>query len=340
MKNFIKRFLTVSVLAVSCLSSAVMAADNNTSISVTRINNLNEKNVSGSVVDSYKVSDSFIKQNEINAVDISDYDSIIISHGTENKISTKTDKVVYDTVEWTETVKANIKIGESSINGDKGKNTFNTATYIQADSQSSMYPVDAVSYLMNNLSIGEVKTTMGKNGNSVTIDYNGRKIEFTAGSDKVIIDNYAKLVDNGAVCEFNDGKLFIPLRSFSNAIDCKIDWVADGKIVNLEKSFARKSMVKRIETTEPLTETTTQSTPPISLKSSGCQCPSWCSCKKEYTYGTGGLKNINKTTIINTCSCETLGICNCLDNKGPNVVIIDDVIGVNINKEKIRTHIK
>lgn len=267
MKNFTKRLLTVSILTVSCLSSVVMANDNNTSISITRTNDLKEKNISGNIVNSYIMSDSFIDQNEIKSENIKNCDSIIIPYGTENKKSTKTEKVVYDTVEWTEKVKANIKIGEACINGDKGRNTFNTATYIQADSKSSMYPVEAVSYLMSNLSIGEVKTIMGRNGNSVTIDYNGKKIEFTAGSDKVIIDNYAKPVDNGAICEFNNGKLFIPLRSFCNAIDdCKIDWVADGKIVNLEKSFKRKSMVKRIETTESTSETTTESIPVITVE--------------------------------------------------------------------------
>jgi len=282
MKRFIKRFLTVSILVINNLLLSVSAGNlNSAEISIMESNNLSDMNISGDVVNSFIISDEFMEQNEIEKSDIKAYDSIIIPYDTKNKVSTETEKVVYDTVEWTESVKANIKIGEACIDGDKGKNVFDTATYIQTDTKSSMFPADAVSYLMSNLSIGEVKTEMGRTGNSVIIDYNGKKIEFTVGSDKVLIDNYAKDIDNGAICELNDGKIFIPLRSFSGAIDCKIDWVADGKIVNLEKTFNRKSKVKRIETIEPSTEATTKSTIPTVSKGNKCSCPSYCSCSSS-----------------------------------------------------------
>lgn len=294
MKCFFKKFITVWLLVMSNLSLPVMAESISTDIFITKSNNLVETGINGYVVDNYKMSDDFILQNEIDKSDIKEncYDSIIIPYGTENKKSTKTEKVVYDTIEWTEIVKANIKMGESYINGDKGRSTFNTTTYIQADTKSSMFPVEAVSYLMGNLSIGEVKTKFNKTGSSVTIDYDGKKIEFTTGSDRVIVNDQVKDIDNGAFCEFKDGKLFIPLRSFSNAIDCKIDWIADNKIVNLEKTFSRKSKVKRIETIETPIETID--------KTRKCTCPSYCTCNFAPTPITSIYNNpkSNKSNLI------------------------------------------
>jgi hypothetical protein len=281
-----------------------MAGETNvTSIDVTRTNNITSSAVAnGSVNNTSEISQCFIDTNGLSGVVLSDVDSVIIPKGTETVADDQT--VEYDTLDWEETVKANITIGEAAVNGDNGKHSFNTATYIQTDTSSCMYPVEAVAYLMSNLSIGDVTTTTSDDGKSVTVKYGDKKIKFEASSDKLSIDGTEKTADNGAVCEITDGKLFIPLRAFAKAIDCKVEWVADGKVVNLEKTFQRKSLVKQLKSVETTTETTTESTTELIIT------------RRPYICGNSLTQYISRTydDYFADCSCSYTCTCKAIIN--------------------------
>jgi hypothetical protein len=294
MKNFVTKFFTTSLLIVSCISSTVMA-DTTANITVTKENNISE-----TVVDNSSIVSNYIKVSP---------KSVVISSSDLSEKNNTTDSDTAKTAKWTETVRADIKIGEHNVNGSNGRKSFETATYIEEESSSSMFPVDAISYLMDNLSIEGVTTELGKNDKSVTINCDGKKITYVADSDKVLIDDKAKDIDNGAYSEMHNGKLFIPLRSLSNAIDCKIYWSGDEKTVTLKKTFVHESVVKNTEETTEVTTSKRVSTRAIVDSICGCNCPTSCYCKRS----------------IGSCSCYACKTLRSTDSysKNSNYVILE-----------------
>ena len=320
MKKFMAKLTALSVFIISCIPCVAMA-DVQANISAIRINNLAENNIEGSVINNCEISNAIIKDYKIDINDINDCDSIIIPNEIKDVVIDDNSKTVYDAAEWKETVKVNIKIGEACINGDKGKQSFDTATYIQKESSSSMFPADSVVYLMGNLTISEIRPNI--TDDTFSINYDNKKIKFHAGSDKVIIDGVEHNIDNGAFSEIHNGKLFIPLRSLSNVTDCNIEWISDGKIVNIDKTFYRKSKTLKVVKNETTTETTTEATTETTIGNidipsldnyfdCSCKCSIYCYCKIKNNIHLKDKKT-NLITIyqLPKCTCEINGKCNC-----------------------------
>ncbi len=237
-KKTANTILVIIIAVIGCNAVPTFASDIKAEISVEKENNLDSCYDNFTIIDKADILATSI---DIKGIDsFENVDSIILNPNLKND-----EKTVYDTISWEETVKAKIKIGDNCINGEKGKSSFSTVCYIQPDSESSMLPFDGVKFLAQNLCIDGVDTSIGKNNGSVKINYNGKEIIFNENSDKIIIDDTAKDIPNGAYCEKHNGILFIPLRSLSYALDCKVDWVAEGKQVDLERTNKRTSKVQR-----------------------------------------------------------------------------------------------
>ncbi len=145
----------------------------------------------------------------------------------------------YRDVPYTEWISAKIKIGESVIDGNNGKECFGTKTYIQAESSSSMLSVDAVEYIIKGIGGKSVSTKITDNGKSALITYGSDEIFFSENSGYIMVNQKNVPIKNNAYPEISDDELFIPLRALATALDVDIYWDGYTKTVTPKKSYER-----------------------------------------------------------------------------------------------------
>lgn len=130
-----------------------------------------------------------------------------------------------------------VTIGESTIKMDGEDIDMGVAPYIQASSNSTMVPLRFVSLAIgvdadNAASADESSKVMwDANAKTATVLYaagNGQKIiQFTAGSNTMVIDGTAVPMENGVVAEITDSRMFVPFRALGQALGVPVTWDAE-----------------------------------------------------------------------------------------------------------------
>gem|GEM_PF-459303 len=130
-----------------------------------------------------------------------------------------------------------VTIGESTIKMDGEDVQMDVAPYIQASSNSTMVPLRFVSLAIGvdsdnaNSADESSKVMWDANSKTATVLYaagNGQKIiQFTAGSNTMVIDGTAVPMDNGVVAEITDSRMFVPFRALGQALGVPVTWDAD-----------------------------------------------------------------------------------------------------------------
>lgn len=130
-----------------------------------------------------------------------------------------------------------VTIGESTIKMDGEDIDMGVAPYIQASSNSTMVPLRFVSLAIgvdadNAASADDSSKVMwDANAKTATVLYaagNGQKIiQFTAGSNTMVIDGTAVPMENGVVAEITDSRMFVPFRALGQALGVPVTWDAD-----------------------------------------------------------------------------------------------------------------
>lgn len=132
-----------------------------------------------------------------------------------------------------------VTIGETTCTVNGEAHEMDVAPYIQASSNSTMVPLRFVS-----VALGVDSDSLDNPDNSdrvvwnattktVTLYYGqgtGQKIvQFTAGSNNMIVDGNPIAMDYGVVAEITNDRMFVPFRALGNALGIKVTWNADTK---------------------------------------------------------------------------------------------------------------
>lgn len=143
-----------------------------------------------------------------------DYVSIITQTGT------------FDT-----TVKVTIGSQEIEVNGELF--TVDTTPYIQATTNSTLVPLRVVAVALNG---GDIESAdecsniaFDAESKTATIIYQGKIVQFQAGSAYMVVDGTTIANDNGAVAEITDGRLYVPYRSLGTALGVPVTWDAEAR---------------------------------------------------------------------------------------------------------------
>jgi hypothetical protein len=130
-----------------------------------------------------------------------------------------------------------VTIGEKTIKKDGQDIAIDVAPYIQASSASTLVPLRFVSVAVgvdsdNAENADESSKVMwDANTKTATILYaagSGQKIiQFTAGSNIMVIDGTSVPMENGVTAEITDSRMFVPFRALGQALGVPVTWDAD-----------------------------------------------------------------------------------------------------------------
>lgn len=132
-----------------------------------------------------------------------------------------------------------VSIGETTCTVNGEAHDMGVAPYIQTSSNSTMVPLRFVSVALgvDSDSLGDPdasdRVVWNAATKTVTLYYGqgtGQKIvQFTAGSNNMIVDGNPIAMDYGVVAEITDSRMFVPFRALGNALGIKVQWNADTK---------------------------------------------------------------------------------------------------------------
>lgn len=130
-----------------------------------------------------------------------------------------------------------VTIGEKTIIVDGESYEMDVAPYIQTESSSTMVPLRFVMVALgvDTENVGSFddsgKVTFDANTKTATIFYAAgtqmTTIQFTAGSNIMIVNGAQIPMENGVKAEIVDGRMFVPFRAIGTAINVNIGWDAD-----------------------------------------------------------------------------------------------------------------
>lgn len=133
-------------------------------------------------------------------------------------------------------VVVSITIGETTCYVDGEAYDMGVAPYIQASTSSTMVPLRFVTLA---LGVDSDAVASGDTDNTSTVTWNantktatvfyasgsGQKIiQFTAGSDSMVVDGTTVPMDNSAVAEITDSRMFVPFRALGTALGVPVTW--------------------------------------------------------------------------------------------------------------------
>lgn len=129
-----------------------------------------------------------------------------------------------------------VTIGENTIYINDEAYTMEVAPYIQASSNSTMVPLRFVTLALgvdtDAITSGDADSsstvTWDANTKTATIFYaagSGQKIiQFTAGSNTMVVDGTYVPMDYGVVAEITDSRMFVPFRALGTALGVPVSW--------------------------------------------------------------------------------------------------------------------
>ncbi len=130
-----------------------------------------------------------------------------------------------------------VTVGKEKVDIDGEKYSMNAEAYIQKSSNSVLVPLRFIYLAINN---GEVDLDTANNKSyilwdadkkTVTIIYQlnsaQRIIQFTAGSNEMVIDGTTITMMSCATAEITDGRMYVPFRALGLALNVNVDWDAE-----------------------------------------------------------------------------------------------------------------
>ncbi len=145
---------------------------------------------------------------------------VVSSESTTDIIETTTESTTAD-------YKATVKIGSDILNVSGHEFTLDAVPYIQQISGAAMVPLRAVSLALADgyNGAGSINVVAwDDNTKTAIITYKGRKLEFTANADHIIVNGKRIKMDNGVYPEIKDGRMFVPFRALGEAFGIEVNW--------------------------------------------------------------------------------------------------------------------
>ena len=133
------------------------------------------------------------------------------------------------TEETTEAVLSDVRvtIGENSVVINGEGYAVDAAPYIQAQSNSTLVPLRFVALAIAGGSVEDADNSDSVVWDSTTktasIIYDGKVIEFRAGSNIMTVGGRTQAMDNGVAAEIKEGRMFIPFRALEEALDVDVE---------------------------------------------------------------------------------------------------------------------
>lgn len=157
---------------------------------------------------------------------------------TTTEITTETTTAITESTTETTTQNSNknsisveVQIGSKTMNVIANNTTFpsqiDVAPYIQLASNSTMIPLRAVS---NGLGISDNNIKWNPNTKTVIIEYKNNTVQFTIGSNKMLVNGVEQTMSYGVVAEIKESRTFIPFRALGDAFGIDVSWDANNKI--------------------------------------------------------------------------------------------------------------
>lgn len=143
-----------------------------------------------------------------------------------------TEKATETTTSDNDSKDVRVSIGSSEITVGNKSYAMDAAAYIQPSSNSTMVPLRFVSIAILN---GDITGSGGKG----SVDWDAKTktasiivkngsgshiIQFTAGSDKMVIDGTSITMENGVVAEIKDSRMYVPFRALGTALGVGVKW--------------------------------------------------------------------------------------------------------------------
>lgn len=151
---------------------------------------------------------------------------------TEGTVATTTTEATTETTTESYNKEVKVQIGSDTIYVDGTGTRIDAMPYIQLSSQSTMVPLRAVSVALGG-DIGNADNSSmvewDAETKTVTIKYGERKIQFTAGSNRMIVDGKEKVMSNGVVAEITNSRMYVPFRALGEALNVNVAWDAETK---------------------------------------------------------------------------------------------------------------
>ncbi len=149
---------------------------------------------------------------------------------------TLTETVTETTTEETTYTLANsvrITIGSDKVVIGDESYEMDAVPYIQPGSNSTLVPLRFVAIAIAGGNVESADNSDNIVWDAVTktakIIFNDFNIEFTAGSNVMVINGVSQTMNNGVQAEITDGRMFVPFRALGEALGVGVEWEADTK---------------------------------------------------------------------------------------------------------------
>ena len=122
-----------------------------------------------------------------------------------------------------------VTIGKKAVIVGATSYGVDVAPYIQTSSSSTLVPLRVVAIAIlgedpqNADSLSSIVKWDGTT-KTATIIAGNDVINFTAGSDTMIVNGTAQLMDNGVKAEITDARMYVPFRALGKALGVQVDW--------------------------------------------------------------------------------------------------------------------
>lgn len=126
-----------------------------------------------------------------------------------------------------------VSVGSSRVTIGDDTYEMDAKPYIQAESSSLLVPVRFVSLAILGRDVDNADASKVIAWNPLTktayVTAKGDVIEFTAGSNTMVINGKSSVMDNGVKAEINNGRMYIPFRALGKALGVEVSWVGKTK---------------------------------------------------------------------------------------------------------------
>lgn len=139
------------------------------------------------------------------------------------------------TEETIDTISNDVKVTIGSRTVDIGDESYemDAAPFIQSESNSTLVPLRFVALAIAGGDVENADSSESIVWDAVTktakITFDGKTIEFTAGSNAMVVDGRSQIMDNGVKAEITEGRMFVPFRALGNALGVSVEWDSDTK---------------------------------------------------------------------------------------------------------------
>ncbi len=128
--------------------------------------------------------------------------------------------------------KVEVSVGRSIMVVNGKEQIIDDKPYIQAGTGSVLIPLRAVSIALADGYRGNGSDNIvawDADTKTAIISYNGKVINFTAGSNIMSESGKERIIPNGVIPEIKNGRMFVPFRVLGEALGAEVNWIAESK---------------------------------------------------------------------------------------------------------------